>query len=329
MVGIVLSWVISPFLGATIAFLVFTQSRRCILTACEFLCNAKCWAPFWLAMTVSLVLLSFFLKMPLGRSLGLGVSGALAVTACIAAAIWLAGYWIVGRILQGVEHGPESMEELFRRMQVGTACYMAMSLGANDVANAVGPVAAIWMIATSGELTARADVPIWMLVVGGFGIAAGIMALGRRVMSMVGERITLLSNTRGFSVEFGAATTVLAASNLGMPVSSTHATVGAVVGVGLARGFAAVDFRVLGKIVTSERKIQGRSASNSRFGLVFSFPRGCKRHGPMFLVSPVPTCARRNPASAGWRPRPCSGRAPGPGFRSPRFPGPWPARPVR
>ena len=87
MVGIVLSWVISPFLGATIAFLVFTQIRRCILTSREFLCNAKRWAPFWLAMTVSLVLLSFFLKMPLGRSLGLGVSGALAVTACIIAAI--------------------------------------------------------------------------------------------------------------------------------------------------------------------------------------------------------------------------------------------------
>jgi inorganic phosphate transporter, PiT family len=249
MVGIVLSWVISPFLGAIIGFLVFTHIRRHILTARRFVQKARFWAPFWVAMTVTLVLLSFFLKMPHGRALGLGVFGSLGVTACIAVLIWGAGYTIVGRLLKGVEHGPESMEELFRRMQVGTSCYMALSLGANDVANAVGPVAAIWMIAMSGGLAARAEVPIWMLVIGGFGIAVGIMVLGRRVMSTVGERITLLTNTRGFSVDFGGATTVLAASTLGMPVSTTHATVGAVMGVGLARGFAAVDFRVLGKIV--------------------------------------------------------------------------------
>lgn len=249
MAGIALSWVISPFFGVLIAFAVFTHIRRSILTARQFVKNAKRWAPFWVAMTVALVLLSFFFRMPLGKSLGFGTYGSLGVTACIAALIWLVGYWLVTRFLRGVEHGTESMEELFRRMQVGTSCYMALSLGANDVANAVGPVLAIWMIATTGGLSARADVPIWLLVAGGFGIAVGIMALGSRVMSTVGERITLLTNTRGFSVDFGAATTVLAASSLGMPVSTTHATVGAVVGVGLARGFAAVDFRVLGKIV--------------------------------------------------------------------------------
>ena len=112
-----------------------------------------------------------------------------------------------------------------------------------------GPVAAIWVIARTGGLVATADVPVWLLLFGGLGIATGIMMLGKRVMSTVGERITLLTNTRGFSVEFGAATTVLVASNMGMPVSTTHATVGGVVGVGLARGFAAVDFRVLGRIV--------------------------------------------------------------------------------
>lgn len=248
-VGIVLSWIISPFFGATIAFLVFSHIRRHILTAREFVRNARRWAPFWLAMTVGLVMLSFFLKMPAGKSLGLGWGGTLMVTLCICFAVWTLGYWAVGKLLHGVEHGPESMEELFRRMQVGTACYMALSLGANDVANAVGPVAAIWMIAQTGGLAARAEVPPMLLVVGGLGIAVGIMVLGRKVMATVGTRITLLTNTRGFSVEFGAATTVLAASNLGMPVSTTHATVGSVVGVGLARGFAAVDFRVLGKIV--------------------------------------------------------------------------------
>jgi inorganic phosphate transporter, PiT family len=249
MFGIVLSWIISPFFGAVVAFLIFSHIRKKILSARDFVRNARIWAPFWMAMTIVLVLMSFFLKMPMGKALGLSLPGAMAVSGGVAGMIWLSGYWIVGRILHGVEQGPETMEELFRRMQVGTACYMALSLGANDVANAVGPVAAIWVIARSGGLAATAEVPIWLLLFGGVGIAVGIMMLGKRVMSTVGERITLLTNTRGFSVEFGAATTVLVASNMGMPVSTTHATVGSVVGVGLARGFAAVDFRVLGKIV--------------------------------------------------------------------------------
>ncbi len=249
MFGIVLSWIISPFFGAVVAFLIFSHIRKKILSAREFVRNARIWAPFWLAMTILLVMMSFFLKMPMGKGLGLSLLGSLAVAGSIAGLIWLVGYWIVGRMLHGVEQGPESMEELFRRLQVGTACYMALSLGANDVANAIGPVAAIWVIAQTGGLAATAEVPIWLLLFGGVGIAVGIMLLGKRVMSTVGERITLLTNTRGFSVEFGAATTVLIASNMGMPVSTTHATVGSVVGVGLARGFAAVDFRVLGKIV--------------------------------------------------------------------------------
>lgn len=249
MVGIVLSWIISPFFGAVLAYLVFSHIRKKVLSARDFVRNAKLWAPFWLAMTVVLVLVSFLLKMPMGRALGLNIYSTVAIAGAIAAVVWGIGYLVVGRLLHGVEQGPETMEELFRRMQIGMACYMALSLGANDVANAIGPVAAIWVIAQTGGLTATAEVPILLLLFGGVGIAVGVMVLGKRVMSTVGERITLLTNTRGFSVGFGSATTVLMASNLGMPVSTTHATVGGVVGVGLARGFAAVDFRVLGKIV--------------------------------------------------------------------------------
>ncbi|TVR00166.1 MAG: anion permease [Desulfovibrionales bacterium] len=249
MFGIVLSWIISPFFGALLAYLVFSQIRKKVLSARDFVRNAKLWAPFWLAMTVVLVMVSFLLKMPMGRALGLNIYSTVAIVGAVAVVVWGIGYLVVGRLLYGVEQGPETMEELFRRMQIGMACYMALSLGANDVANAIGPVAAIWVIAQTGGLTATAEVPIWLLLFGGVGIAVGVMVLGKRVMSTVGERITLLTNTRGFSVGFGSATTVLMASNLGMPVSTTHATVGGVVGVGLARGFAAVDFRVLGKIV--------------------------------------------------------------------------------
>jgi PiT family inorganic phosphate transporter len=143
----------------------------------------------------------------------------------------------------------EGVEGIFRKMQVFTSCYVALSQGANDVANAIGPIAAIYLLATSDSFAAKAEVPIWMLMVGGFGIACGIAIMGKRVMVTVGEKITTLTNTRGFSVDFGAATTVLVASKLGLPVSTTHAAVGAVTGVGLARGFKAVDFGVLGRIV--------------------------------------------------------------------------------
>ncbi len=142
----------------------------------------------------------------------------------------------------------QSIDDVFKNMQVGTACYVALSQGANDVANAVGPVIAIYYIATQGSMLGDLEMPIWLLVMGGLGIALGITLLGHKVMGTVGEKITKMNNSRGFSVAFSAATTVLMASNLGMPVSTTHASDGAVVGVGLARGFHAVDFRVLGKI---------------------------------------------------------------------------------
>ncbi len=247
--GIVLSWIISPFFGALVAWVVFVHIRRFILELPHFIAQARKWAPVWLALTVALVAMSFVYKTPFGKRLGLGLFSSLGITGAISFLAWWGGRAVVRRILPDVERGPEAVEELFRKMQVGTSCYVALSQGANDVANAIGPVAAIWGIAQSGALTGVTEVPTWLLVVGGLGIAVGISLLGYKVMGTVGEKITVLTNTRGFAVDFGAATTVLLASNLGMPVSTTHAAVGSVVGVGLARGFAAVDFRVLGKVV--------------------------------------------------------------------------------
>ena len=128
---------------------------------------------------------------------------------------------------------------------------MAYTWGANDVANAIGPVAGIIPLAETGNLNTTAPIPYGLLALGGIGIAFGAMTWGRRVMKTVGERITSLTNTRGFSVDFGAATTVLVASKLGMPVSTSHTVVGAVIGVGLARGLEAIDLSVIKKIVIS------------------------------------------------------------------------------
>ncbi|RLI80134.1 inorganic phosphate transporter [Archaeoglobales archaeon] len=136
------------------------------------------------------------------------------------------------------------VEHVFRYLQVLTACYVAFAHGSNDVANATGPIAA--SLGFLGQKT-----PIWVLAIGGLGIAVGIATWGYRVIETVGKRITELTYTRGFSAEFATATTVLSASMLGMPISTTHTLVGSVIGVGLAGGLASVDLSVVRKIIIS------------------------------------------------------------------------------
>lgn len=247
--GVVASWFISPFFAAGVAFFIFTQIRRKIFMETHFLENARKWGPRWMALTMMLVGFSFMYKTPVGKELALAWYESLALIALLSAAVWLVSARMALKLSRNVEESAEGVEQIFRKMQIFTSCYVALSQGANDVANAIGPIAAIYVLAKHGQFMAKADVPIWLLAVGGAGIAAGICLLGHKVMSTVGEKITTLTNTRGFAVDFAAATTVLVASKMGLPVSTTHAAVGAVTGVGLARGFKAVDFSVLGKIV--------------------------------------------------------------------------------
>ena len=146
------------------------------------------------------------------------------------------------------------MERIFVWLQIITAAYVAFAHGANDRSNAIGPMAAVYQIlASGGELTAKADIPLWLVLLGSAGIAIGVMTWGYRVMETIGKKITDITPTRGFAAEFGAATVILMFSMpfLAVPVSTTHTLVGAVVGVGLAGGAKAVDFRVFGKIAAS------------------------------------------------------------------------------
>ena len=247
--GIVLSWIISPFAAAAIAYLIFTHIRKTIFFSRHFVRQAKYWGPIWMGITLALIVMSFLYKTPVGKNLDLSFPVSLLVTAAAATGMWAFGRRMVNRLVKDETEGAEGVEKIFRKLQIGTSCYVALSQGANDVANAIGPVAAIYLIAREHQLLATAEVPLPILILGGVGIALGIALLGHKVMGTVGDRITQLNNTRGFAVDFGAASTVLVASNMGLPVSTTHATVGAVVGVGLARGFSAVDFGVLGRIV--------------------------------------------------------------------------------
>jgi PiT family inorganic phosphate transporter len=246
--GIVLSWIISPFFAATIAYLIFTHIRKTIFFSRDFIKQAKKWGPIWMGLTIFLTALSFLYKTPVGKRLHLAWPVSLLIALGLTAFVWAAGRYFVNKIVTAKIKGAEGVEIIFRKLQIGTSCYVALSHGANDVANAIGPVATIYLIAKEHIFKSHTDIPLSILILGGFGIAVGIMILGHKVMATVGEKITTLTNTRGFAVDFGTATTVLAASNMGLPVSSTHAAVGSVIGVGLARGFSAVDFKILGKI---------------------------------------------------------------------------------
>jgi len=143
------------------------------------------------------------------------------------------------------------VERLFGFLQILSACYVAFAHGANDVANAIGPVAAALEIITSGTVNSTGSIPPWLLAMGGLGIVIGLATWGWRVIQTVGKKITELTPTRGFSAEFGAAATILIASKLGLPVSTTHCVVGAVLGVGLARGLSALNLKTLREIVLS------------------------------------------------------------------------------
>ena len=143
------------------------------------------------------------------------------------------------------------VERVFKHLQILSACAVAFAHGANDVANAIGPLAAVWEIATTGEISATVPVHPILLAVGGLGIVIGLATWGWRIIETLGRKITELTPTRGFSAEFGAACTILVASRMGMPISTTHCLVGAVMGVGLARGIASLNLRMLSTIFFS------------------------------------------------------------------------------
>jgi PiT family inorganic phosphate transporter len=193
------------------------------------------------------VVLSFLFKTPLGKKLAVSNIAALFIAFLIAVSLGLTAAALLKRFVKKINSN--GAEEIFRRIQIGTSCYVALAQGANDVANAIGPLAVIYFLVNTGSVGAKVPVPFFLLFFGGIGIACGIAMAGHRVMETIGKKITTLSNTRGFSVDFAAATTVLAASKLGLPVSTTHAAVGGVLGVGLARGMEAVNFGIVVKIM--------------------------------------------------------------------------------
>jgi len=256
MVGtIVLSWVASPLTAGFIAYLIYRSVQWLILSQEDPLEKAKRYVPiyiFFAAFTITLVTILKGLK-HVGLDISLRDSYILAIV--IAVGISLVGALAIKRIkpdrkAEKSQHF-HTVERVFGVLMIVTACGMAFAHGSNDVANAIGPIAAVISVAQTGEISAMSALPIWVLVLGGGGIVIGLATYGRRVIATVGEKITQLTPSRGFAAELAAATTIVIASGTGMPISTTHTLVGAVLGVGLARGIEAIDLRVVGRIFIS------------------------------------------------------------------------------
>ncbi|WP_444928755.1 inorganic phosphate transporter [Microbulbifer sp. SSSA002] len=257
--SIVASWVVSPVLAGTISFMLFRSVQRLILDTEDPFNNAKRYIPFYMfavGWMIAMVTLTKGLKHVLKDA---NIQLSFIQDAGIAALVGLAVAGIGVAMLKRVQRDPAAEEEnrfanverVFAILMIFTACAMAFAHGSNDVANAVGPLAAVVNTIQSGAITAKSTMPSWILLLGGVGIVVGLATYGFKVMATIGKKITELTPSRGFAAELGAASTVVLASGTGLPISTTHTLVGAVLGVGLARGIGALNLRMITTIAAS------------------------------------------------------------------------------
>tara|TARA_R110001599_G_scaffold353459_1_gene592541 strand:+ start:247735 stop:249015 length:1281 start_codon:yes stop_codon:yes gene_type:complete len=258
--SIAASWVISPLIAGTISYALFMSVKYFVLDTENPFERAKKIIPvyMWLVgFMISMVTLLKGLK-HVGINLDMGMESDFANAALASALIGLLVAAFGALLLQRVQYVPNeqnrfhSVERVFAILMVFTACSMAFAHGSNDVANAVGPLAAVVStVQSGGMIAAKSAMPWWILIVGAMGIVVGLATYGWRVIATVGRKITELTPSRGFAAELGAAGTVVIASATGLPVSTTHTLVGAVLGVGFARGIGALNTRIIGSIFLS------------------------------------------------------------------------------
>ncbi len=253
--NIVASWVVSPLMAGVIAFVVYQSVRRFILNAAEPLAAARRGVPVYIFMVAFIISMVSLVKGLKHVGLDLSFEQSLIYAALIASGITVLGAILISRLKVNAETSHEeilSVERVFGVLMIFTACSMAFAHGSNDVANAVGPLAAVNAVIESGGVVAqKAAMPTWLLFLGALGIVIGLVTYGHRVIRTVGSTITELTPSSGFAAELAAAITVVVASGASLPVSTTHTLVGGVIGVGLAHGVTALNIRVVGTIFTS------------------------------------------------------------------------------
>ncbi|MDT8894716.1 inorganic phosphate transporter [Halomonas sp. I1] len=250
------SWVVSPLMSGSIAFMLFKSVQHLIFESRDPFAAAKRYVPMYVFLVGFIVSMVTFTKGLKHVGLELGFGASFLYSILVGLALMALGVMRERRVGAGKRQddafGFGGVERVFGVLMLFTACAMAFAHGSNDVANAVGPLAAVISIVESGgKVGGEALVPWWVLVLGGGGIVIGLVTYGHKVIATVGTGITELTPSRGFAATLAAATTVVLASGTGLPISTTQTLVGAVLGVGLARGMAALNLRVIGTIVMS------------------------------------------------------------------------------
>ncbi|MBA6223261.1 MULTISPECIES: inorganic phosphate transporter [unclassified Colwellia] len=264
--GIVGSWVVTPLISGVIAFIIFNSAQKLIFDTDKPLEQAKRYVPFYMFLAgfvLSLVTIKKGLKHIGLENINLGFynfeiagAGGYYLAIIVAVIVAIIGKYFITRLKFDEKADKTThyanVEKVFAVLMIVTACCMAFAHGSNDVANAIGPLAAVVSIVDNGgEIAKKASLVWWILPLGGLGIVAGLALFGHRVMATIGTGITHLTPSRGFAAELAAACTVVIASGAGLPISTTQTLVGAVLGVGMARGIAAINLGVVRNIVIS------------------------------------------------------------------------------
>ena len=253
--NVVLSWVVSPVMGGLFAYLVFQYINKTIFSKRRPLAHAKELLPFIVAIVFFILSIAIFYKGLKNLHLHFTFPDVL-FFALVAGVV---GFFISKILVRFIPdddskdfaHQFNTTENLFKYLQIVTAFYIAFAHGSNDVANAVGPLAAVVSILQGGAVEMKVEMPTWILGLGGGFIVLGLMVWGYRVMATVGESITDITPSRGFCATFGAASVVLICSKMGLPISTTHTLVGSVIGVGLARGLPTLNLGIIKMIFVS------------------------------------------------------------------------------
>ncbi|MCG8039511.1 MAG: inorganic phosphate transporter [Candidatus Thiodiazotropha taylori] len=254
--GIVASWIVSPLVGGFFALLLMISIRKLILNTENPFRSAQKWAPVYVFLVGWIVSLVTMFKGLKHLKLELSIIESFIAATVVGLIVAAVGKMLVNKVVVDDEADKDyhyaSVEKVFTPLMIFTACAMAFAHGSNDVANGIGPLAAVVSIVESGgEVAQKASLPLWILFLGGAGIVVGLATMGYKVMQTIGTKITELTPTRGYAATLAAAITVVVASKTGLPVSTTQIAVGCVMGVGLARGVGALDLRVVGNIVVS------------------------------------------------------------------------------
>ena len=256
---IVSSWFLSPLFSGLISYGIFRIIQKNILLALDPLAASQKLTPYFVflsftVLTLSLLFQGLNLDVSMGAALflsvGIGLVAALASRLLMSSSRLFPVPVAEGLLISSI-HPYQGVEKSFIPLQILSACLVAFAHGANDVSNAIGPVAAVISVLNTQSLHCPSTIPPWLLALGGIGIVMGLATWGWRVIETIGKKITELTPTRGFSAEFGAASTILLASKLGLPISTTHALIGAVLGVGMSRGWKGVNLGTLREIGVS------------------------------------------------------------------------------